>query len=92
MPAQLNIKSEEAHRLASELARLSGASMTEVIVDSLRDRLGRVRYARTSDEERAREKEHGFYDLVVGSRELWKGSMLSLDHGDLLYDEDGLPR
>ena len=92
MAFQLNIKSEEARRLASELARLSGSSMTEVIIDSLRDRLCRVRYARTSDEERAREKENGFYDLVVGSRELWKGAMLSIDHGDLLYDEDGLPR
>ena len=69
MTAQLNIKSEEARRLAQDLSQLTGRSMTEVIIDSLRDRLSRVRYARTSEDERAR-----------------------IDHGDLLYDEDGLPR
>jgi antitoxin VapB len=92
MTTQLNIKSAEARRLAHELSQLTGRSMTEVIVASLRDRLSRVRYARTSEEERAREKESGFYDLIAGSRGLWKDHMLSIDHADLLYDEDGLPR
>jgi hypothetical protein len=39
----LNIKSEEAHRLARELARLTGGSMTAAVTQAVRERLDRVR-------------------------------------------------
>ena len=48
MGAQLNIKSEDAYRLASRLAKLTGKSLTTVVTDALRDTLDR--------EERARDK------------------------------------
>jgi antitoxin VapB len=42
----LSIKTEEADRLARELARLTGETMTEAVTRALEDRLDRVRRAR----------------------------------------------
>lgn len=92
MASQLNIKSEEARLLAQELAKLTTTSVTQAVIDALRHRLAIIRYARTTKEERERELEDGFFNLIVGSRDHWKGFALSVDHGDLLYDEYGLPR
>jgi antitoxin VapB len=39
----LNIKKPEADRLAHELAELTGDSLTDVVVEALRDRLATVR-------------------------------------------------
>jgi antitoxin VapB len=38
----LNIRNEEAERLASRLARLTGETKTEAVTRALRDRLARV--------------------------------------------------
>jgi antitoxin VapB len=43
----LNIKNPETHRLAAELARRTGTSMTEAVTEALRDKLERL----TSPEE-----------------------------------------
>jgi hypothetical protein len=48
MGAQLNIKSEDAYRLASRLAELTGKSLTTAVTDALRETLDR--------EERTRDK------------------------------------
>jgi len=48
MPA-LFIRNAEAHRLATELARLTGEPLTDVVIRSLRERLARE--ARRADEE-----------------------------------------
>lgn len=82
----LNIKSEEAHRMAAELATLTGESMTAAVTEALRERLRRVR------------NEHGASladrlvaigkDCAAHLREPFR----SADHGELLYDERGLPR
>jgi antitoxin VapB len=37
----LNIKDEETHRLAKELAQLTGESLTEAVKASVKERLGR---------------------------------------------------
>ena len=50
----LNIKNEETCRLASELAQLTGESMTGAITVALKERLERERRGRTV-EARARE-------------------------------------
>jgi len=42
----LSIKTEEADRLARELSRLTGESMTEAVTQSLKERLDRERKAR----------------------------------------------
>jgi hypothetical protein len=39
----LNISNQEAHRLAEELAKLTGESMTTAVTVALRERLDRVR-------------------------------------------------
>lgn len=40
----LSIKSDEAHRLAKELAKLTGRSLTEVVKVALEESLARVRH------------------------------------------------
>jgi len=82
----LNIKNKDAHKLAQQLARLTGESMTEAVTESLRERLKRVQNkqaARLSD----RLLEIG-RDCAAHLREPYR----SADHGDLLYDEKGLPK
>jgi antitoxin VapB len=82
----LNIKNKEAHKLAQQLAKLAGESMTEVVTEALRERLERLR------------REQG---LPLSSRLLeigrdcaqhLKEPYRSMDHDRLLYDENGLPR
>lgn len=82
----LNIKNEEAHRLAQELAELTGESMAAVVTEAIRERLDRVR------------RERGVHLagrlLAIGKdcAPRLKEPFRSADHGDLLYGEDGLPR
>lgn len=47
---QLNIKNDEAHKLATELARITGESLTSVVIFALRERLTRERRRRNPDE------------------------------------------
>ncbi len=82
----LNIKNEETHRLVEELARLTGESMTTAVTEAVRERLERVRRARgisLADRLIAIGK-----DCAAHLREPFR----SVDHGELLYDERGLPR
>jgi len=82
----LNIKNEETHRLAAELAKLTGESMTAAVTEAVRERLERVRRAKTlSLTDRL---------IAIGKdcAAHLKDPFRSVDHGDLLYDENGLPR
>lgn len=82
----LNIKSEETHRLAQELAELTGESMTAAVTEAVRERLHRVRRERDTGR---LERLHAIaQDCASRFKEPWK----SIDHGDLLYDERGLPK
>jgi antitoxin VapB len=82
----LNIKREGTHKLAQELATLTGESLSEAVTEAIRERLVRVR------------KEHGesLADRLVAIGKdcaaHLKEPYLSIDHADLLYDERGLPR
>jgi antitoxin VapB len=82
----LNIKNEETHRLVRQLARLTGESMTAAVDKAVRERLERVR----------KNKKGSLAErLLQIGREcapLWKEPYKSMDHGDLLYDEKGLPK
>jgi antitoxin VapB len=82
----LNIKSKEAHRLAHELASLTGESMTAAVTEALRERLDRVR--------RERAVSLGDRLLAIGKdcAAHLKEPFRTVGHGDLLYDESGLPR
>lgn len=81
----MNIKNGEAHKLARELAQLTGESQTAAVTIALRERIHRIRGERQARVER----------LLAFGRECaahMKEPWLSTDHGDLLYDEAGLPR
>ena len=77
----LNIKNEEAHRLARELANLTGESMTAAVSEAIRERLERVRSKSMAERLMQIAKECG---------PLWKKPHVSVD--ELLYDEKGLPK
>jgi antitoxin VapB len=82
----LNIKNEEAHRLAQELAALTNESMATAVTQALRDRLESVR----------RQQDNPKYErlLAIGKdcASRLKKPFDSIDHGEWLYGEDGLPR
>jgi antitoxin VapB len=82
----LNIKNEETHRLAQELAALTGESMTTAVTEAVRERLDRVR--------RERGVPLSQRLLLIGKdcAAHLKEPYRTADHGDLLYGEDGLPR
>lgn len=81
----LNIKNPEAHRLAQELASLTGESMATAVTEAVRERLARVR----NDDVLLSER------LVAIGRDCaarLKEPFRSADHADLLYGPDGLPK
>ena len=81
----LNIKSKEADRLVEEVAKLTGESKTQAVIESLRQRLER--------EQQARDRNAMAADLVViGEKCAAHGRRDATDHGMLLYDETGMPR
>ena len=45
----LNIKNPEAHRLARELAEVTGGSLTEAVTEALRDSLAEARRGDSAD-------------------------------------------
>jgi antitoxin VapB len=82
----LNIKNEVAHELATELANLTGETLTKAVTEALRERLVRIR--------KQKQKATAQELLEIGRRcaSRLKTPMSSLDHGDFLYDERGLPK
>ena len=83
----LNIKNRETCRLARTLARLTGETMTGAITVALRERLERENHRRSSDA-LVRELH------AIGQRcsRLMAPGPSATDHGDLLYDDRGLPK
>jgi antitoxin VapB len=82
----LNIKNDETQKLAHQLSKLTGESMTAAVTEAVRERLDRVR----------RERGEGLADrlLKIGKdcAAHLQEPYLSIDHGELLYDEKGIPR
>ena len=80
----LNIKNEETCKLAVQLAKITGESMTQAVTQAIRERLFKLE----KNDELAEEL------LAIGRdcASRLKEPYLSIDHGDLLYDERGLPR
>ena len=81
----LNIKNPEAHRLARELAVLTGESMVAAVTEAVRERLTRIRRERQSPV--AADLLAIGKDCAAHSKEPSR----SIDHADLLYGADGLP-
>jgi antitoxin VapB len=81
-----SIKNDEADRLARQLVAITGESLTEAVVRSLRERLGRQQYP--SKHRRAGS------ELAKLASELRKLPVLDTRTADELlgYDENGLPQ
>ena len=77
----LSIKSAAADQLARELAELTGESITEAVVESLRARL---------DAERRRRRDRRLDDIIERFRQLPR--LDEREPTDVIgYDEHGLP-
>ena len=81
----LNIKNAETYQLVQELAALTGETQTRAVTVAVRERLERVRHLH----------EVGLADrlLAIGrdAAPRLHEPFRTADHGDLLYDERGLP-
>ena len=82
----MNIKNHEAHKLAQQLAKVTGESMTAAVTAAIRERLERIR-GMGSTGLSARLLEIG-KDCAAHLKEPFR----SVDHDSLLYDEKGMPR
>jgi antitoxin VapB len=82
----MNIKSPEAHRLATELAQLRGISTTQAVLDAVRNDLER--------EKQLHRKKGLAAELmaIAGRCSAELRPMKSEDHATMLYDEKGLPK
>ena len=81
----MNIDSDEADRLARELAALTGETVASAVTAALRERLERLRQERDPDlAERLRAIRE---DSAPSFKEPWR----AIGPADLLYDERGLP-
>lgn len=82
----MNIKNPEAYRLAHRLAELTGESVTRAVTESLRERLERL--------ETDRDGPLAARLLAIGRDCAGRlpDHARDVDHGDLLYGADGLPR
>ena len=82
MGVQMNIKSEEAYAIAAELAARDDLSMTQVVLDALRA------WKRNRDSESIYARA---LEICRDTAPRLPDTQLSLAHGDLLYDDYGLP-
>ena len=81
----LNIKNDEAHELAGKLAKLTGKSMTAVVLDALRAQLNQLN--------RHQDSEILLQELMmIGQRcaAHLQYHEPAIKHGEILYDERGL--
>jgi antitoxin VapB len=82
----LNIKNEETYKLVEELAKRTGENMTEAVTEAVRERLSRMvsRHRAGLAERLLRIGK----DCAARLQEPYR----SIDHAELLYDDEGLPR
>jgi antitoxin VapB len=81
----LNIKNTEAHKLAQLLAEETGETITAAVIQALRERLEAIRRRRKSERMLA-----DIRAISAKSAALLKGP--PIDHAEMLYDENGLPK
>lgn len=85
----LSIKNPQTEELARRLAASTGESVTGAVTVALRERLDRLRGA---DADGAARRADALRDLAADAGARWVEPFRSAEHGDLLYDERGLPR
>lgn len=80
----MNIKSEEAHKIAREIATYTGESLTSAVIIALKERLERLKREANFEERKALIEE-----IIRRSGPTAPG--VTSDHSDL-YDDIGLPK
>lgn len=83
MGAQMNIKSDEAYALATEIAGRTGETLTQVVLQALRARQRELTKA---------EKLEQVMAICRDARSRMSPELLALDMDEYLYDERGLPK
>ncbi len=83
----MNIKSQEAHDLARELAALTGETVTQAVTVAVRERLERLRHESAAERRRSR-----MLELADSMASRMTPEFRDLDIDDYLYDERGLPK
>ena len=80
----LNIKDPEAHRLAEAISEATGETMTRAVTEALRERYERIqsRRGKATVEEL----------LAIADRAAAHVKRPYINHSELLYDENGLPK
>jgi len=82
----LNIRNEQADQLASALAKLTGETKTEAVIQALRERLDRVLRERTKRRLADQLDEIARHCSTLRVRDRRSADEI------IGYDEDGLPR
>lgn len=90
MPKQLNIRSDEAHRLAAALAKRTNMSTTKVVETALRELDRRMPPGFPLELTPEQEADHQAFMALAreAAKHLLPGA--TSDHGDM-YDDHGLP-
>ena len=83
----LNIKNDETCRLASELASLTGETMTRAITVALQERLEREQRSRSIEA-----RMEAIEAIAQRCSKLLRPGPSAVEHGDFLYDEHGAPK
>jgi antitoxin VapB len=80
----LNIKDPAAHHLAEAIAEATGETMTRAVTEALRERYERIqsRRGKATVEEL----------LAIADRAAAHVKRPYIDHAELLYDKNGLPK
>lgn len=85
----LNIKNPATYRLIRRLADQTGETMTQAVTVAVQERLDRLELQVIAERaQRRRDGQELADSLAARFREPFK----SLNHGEWLYDEKGLPR
>jgi antitoxin VapB len=80
----LNVKDPEAHRLAEAIAEETGETLTRAVTEALRERYERIR---------RRQGKASIAELrSIAERAAAHVKRPYVDHAELLYDENGLPK
>jgi len=83
----LNIKNKEVYTLASDLAKMTGQSMTSVVLDALR-----IQRKRLSQRENTETRVQELMAIAARCAKHIRQPASAVEHGDMLYDESGMPQ
>ena len=85
----LHLNNATTDKLARELAKETGESLTDAVNTALQERLDRVASRKKADEDKF---VADLLKIARGAKGLRKQKKSSVELFDDLYDEDGLPR